>query len=164
MGELFFSLFLEMQYIRNQFDAYQILSENDLQVEVQASNYPAMNSATADFDFWASFNEWSCFPLEHALISTVRVNYHGPRDIPSIRIIKSNTIAYFDLSPHFRWKASHIVDEWYEITKDEKYICLFAAQLPKHKHTGNFELWYISRIKTLSGEWLEDDEMEKSYY
>ncbi|MFP5491919.1 MAG: hypothetical protein ACLGG0_10475 [Bacteriovoracia bacterium] len=164
MGEIFLSLFLEMQSVRDQIDAYQILNEEDLELEIEASNFPAMNSATSDFDFWASFNEWNCFPVERILVTTTQLNYQGPRDIPSLRIFKFNIQAYYELTPYFKWDATQIINEWYDLIQNEKYVCVFAAQLPRHKHTGDFELWYISRLKTLKGQWLEEDEIEKIFY
>lgn len=163
MQELLFTLMFEFQHFRQSFDAYTILTDRDHELELEHNRWPALSSANFDPNPWASFNEWTCFPTRSAFITYTNIDYRGPRKVPSIRIQKQNIVAYFELGPDIPWKADKIIRKWYDLTEGEEHMCIYAAQLPRHKHTGNYELWYIDQIKTLSGYWEQGDVEDEDY-
>ncbi|MFO0000108.1 MAG: hypothetical protein ACK559_03180, partial [bacterium] len=94
-------------------------------------------------------------------LSTTGINYEGTeRQIPSFRVLKEKINAYYELTPSHLWDEDRIIQYWDSLLENEKYICFLAALLPASHHTGNYELWYITKLKTLRGEWDEENEID----
>jgi hypothetical protein len=161
MSAIFLSLFLELQFFRQRFEPYQILNEIDHSLELEKQLFPAMSSPNNHPIQWESYNEWTCFSINNVMLSTTGINYEGEeRQIPSFRVLKEKMNAYYELSPSYKWEVEEIMRNWESLLENENFICFLAALLPASHHTGDYELWYITKLKTLRGDWDEENEID----
>jgi hypothetical protein len=65
---------------------------------------------------------------------------------------------YFDIDSEENWDCDKILDDWNELIRDQKSICLFGAFLQLEPK--NIFLWDLEKIKTGNGHWTKTEEAD----
>ena len=137
---------------------YHNLGINDLILEMEAQREAALSSGYVPRLEWQSFNEWRCFASLQVLPAIHRIHY-GNKEMKTsvLQVVDFPKNHEFTLSPNeiHRFQKTH--NRWLHLLSNSRYVCIFAANLPSRHHTGKDELWYLDRIKTDNGEWVNYD-------
>ncbi len=146
---------LVIPFTGNSISGFQLLSDEDVALELQQKEElrPALSSPLDDDEQWEAYNQWLCFSVTSIELACSEVDYGGWRKIPSLRAHGANHRFEFDVSPERDWDCEATLQDWSRLLESSSEICVFAARLQPIDE--NSSLWYIERIKTTQGYWIE---------
>ena len=144
---------------------FEILGYKDFELQ-KNQNRPALTSSLREKPYWESFNEWRCYPTYSVQIHCYTLEGKTPEDFsPEKRngklYFSTMTLWYKNQSLLFE-SAYYLNDlstcleegeEWRRLIKNQKTVCLFAAQLPepRGKKHADISNWTLYGMKTFSG-------------
>lgn len=137
---------------------YQVLTKEDFDMAHEDNKTSAISWPQSDGSFVESFNKWQCYSTDQIKLSTVEIEDHESKCVPSIEIAHDNFVQLFDIDNEENWDCEKILDDWNELIKNQRSICLFGAFV--QYETSNIFLWDLEKIKTENGYWDRVEEAE----
>lgn len=128
-----------------------ILSEDDLILEVSERATPALSVAQDSVRYWESFNQWKCFSTDRVETYCAEID-DGQTSLPTLLVSDDHGALHeFSLDPGPDLNCEVTLHQWSEVLKNQRSFCAYAAYL--QQLDANHELWIVDRIKSYRGVW-----------
>ncbi len=138
-----------------------LLDEHDYeQMKSDFDRGPALSAPINGSPYWASYNQWLCFPTQDLEISYVEVESSGgTKKLPTLHVTEGSHFFEFSMESDLTPDYDKVTNHWKSLLQDEEAFCVYAAPLQELDVT-NYDtpaetasLWIIDRLKTAKGYW-----------
>jgi hypothetical protein len=141
----------------------RLLSNEDLFLEYKDRELgPELSSGISDPNPWESYNQWMCFNASQVHLTQVKVKYEGKdKTMPQLEVSLLGHSFEISLSADTEYDNDLIFEMWQNLLKESKEVCAYAAYLTHLNLEGELptSLWIISRLKSESGLWIEQERL-----
>jgi hypothetical protein len=145
--------------------ALDLLDERDYeQMRNDIAHGPALSAPLDRSPYWASYDQWHCFPTESIEISYVEAEYGEMRKLPTLHVTEGSHLYEFSMDPEPAPNFDNITNKWKALLQDEGTFCVYAAPLQELDVANNdttaesASLWIIHQLKTTKGYWTFESE------
>lgn len=156
--KLLIIIFLGLLNLSMYFDSnYKLLSPSDFEILKQFdSNVPTLSAALDEANYWESYSEWICFPIDETTAFSCSEQIMD-------EVIKTPMISVSSHGESFEIEASvtegvdcdKTIFEWSKLLTKRDSFCVLAAYLQDLPPTsGKNSLWILDALKTQNGYWI----------
>jgi len=134
----------------------QVLNQHDIDFQrFDNSQGVALGSSMASEHPWGSYNQWQCFKIKDVSFDCAYYDYGTL--VPSIRVATGSEIFLFDTYVENRLDCRATLSVWRDLSARGNELCIFGAHMPDVDLDADEDkpmtLWYIRRVKGMSGYW-----------
>lgn len=137
-----------------------ILSEDDLILELSERASPALSAAQNSTRYWESFNQWKCFSTEKVDTYCAETD-EGRTSLPTLLVSDDHGALHeLSLDPEPDLNCEVTLHQWNEVLKNQRSFCTYAAYL--QEVDAGHELWIVDRLKSYQGSWSYRTDIDDS--
>ncbi len=140
---------------------FNLLSEEDIALQVHDSNRWALHSDYTQPKQWATYSEWLCFDVKNIEVEKSEIYYDNEwRALPYLIVSTPFHEYEFHISPIYEYNFEELNAKWHDLLIGAKSACFYTAHFPQEDlNSDTYSNWVIFKLKTVNGYWEEEHEL-----